>query len=311
MSALRVLLLRSRLPRLTHLRNEFHILAYHMISDAPNGFFPEISLRNFVRQIQFLRSNYNVLPLEEIIGRLSRQESVRNCVAVTFDDGFRDNYEKAYPVLKKYGVPATIFLTTGFIEKGETPWFIKLRSVFMRTPKSRVDIDLGKQTVPLSLRTAAEKRAASDTVMHYLRTCPDRERLTILPTLPLLLGVDPSSTLEPQMLTWAQVNEMSQNGIQFGAHTVTHPVLSQVDAEVLQKEIADSKTMIEERTGRAVKSFAYPFGRTTHYPREAPALLKQLGFACAVTTEPGTNGLHAAPYELRRSLPWEVRWLEA
>jgi len=106
-----------------------------MIVDKTNGFYPETSTSDFEKQIAHLARNYKIISLDEIVDRVKTKKSLRRCVAITFDDGFRDNYEKAYPILKKYNVPATIFLLTGCIQNGEAPWFIRFRHVFMKTQK--------------------------------------------------------------------------------------------------------------------------------------------------------------------------------
>ncbi len=302
-------LFRSRLHKLSHSKDNFHILAYHMIAEHPNGFYPETSYEAFARQIEYLKRNYNVLSLEEIVRRASQMKSVRRCVAVTFDDGFRDNYEKAYPVLKQLQLPATIFLTTGCIEKAEIPWFIRFRSLFLNTRKDRLEIELGGGVEAFSMPGRNERLAVSDRVMGYLQTCSNERRISILELLPSLLGIAPAREMTSPMLTWDQIREMSGNGISFGAHTVTHPVLSRINPNSLLCEIQSSRDTIENKARCPVKTFAYPFGRKEHYPRETPSLLRCLGFLCAVTTEPGVNSSASDPYELKRSGPWELSLL--
>jgi len=308
-SLIKKLVFGSRLHRLRFFRNECYILAYHMISDEPNGFFPESSLETFTKQIKYLIKNYRVLPLVEIAQRISGGKSVRRCAAVTFDDGFRDNYEKAFPILKQLEVPATIFLTTGFVESGQSPWFIEFRYLFMQTPKRHLEIELAGQTQSFSLANPLEKRSASDMLMNYMQSCPNEERLSILRHLPSILDVDLTDRLQSLMLTWDQIREMSQNGISFGAHTVTHPVLTRISPETLRREVSGSKATIEEKTGLSANVFAYPFGKRKHYPRSAPMILKDLGFLCAVTTEPGANSANTPIYELKRSHPMEMSFV--
>jgi peptidoglycan/xylan/chitin deacetylase (PgdA/CDA1 family) len=297
------------LYKLRHILNDCYILVFHMISEEPNGFFPENSLHGYTKQLEYLRKNYDVISLEEVAKRISCGRSVRRCAAITFDDGFRDNYHRAYPLLKKFQVPATIFLTPDYIEKGEAPWFVKFRHYFMNTSKNRLELELGGQIASFSLRDPSEKRNASDKLMGYLQACPNEERLAILKDLPSLLAVDSARELQGLMLTWDQIREMSKNGIHFGAHTMTHPVLSQIGPEIMRYEIGASKEIIAEKIDRPINTFAYPFGRKDHYPPNAPKLLKELGFTCAVTTIPGTNSLNTHIYELKRSFPWEMAFI--
>jgi len=288
------------------LQNKGYILCYHMIVDRPNGFFPQTSLQDFTRQIEYLSRHCSVIPLYEMVERLTKSKSVRGCVAITFDDGFRDNYAIAYPVLMKYNLPSTIFLTTGYIETGEMPWFIRLRSFFMHFPYNRMSIDLGARHIEFSMTSPHEKRAASDVVMEYLQSCRDEDRLQLLQRLPLDLSDLSLTRTERYMLNWQEIREMSRNGVTFGVHTVTHPVLSCVSEPVFRYEIGVSRKTIEERTGQPADVFAYPFGRKEHYPPYAPMVLKELGFKCALTTEPGGNTCRVNIYELKRSSPRDL-----
>ena len=149
-----------------------------MIVNVPNGFYPETSTRDFEKQIVHLVKNYKVISLDEIVERVKNKRSLRRCVAITFDDGFRDNYENAYPILRKYNVPAAIFLTTGYIDSGTAPWFIKLRYIFMQTEKTDFNLSHKGTNISLPMNTTSEKFAASDRVMAYLKDCHDQERLS-------------------------------------------------------------------------------------------------------------------------------------
>lgn len=302
-------LFRTKRYKLCLLRNRFYIIPYHMIVDEPNGFYPQISTRDFEKQIAHFARNYKVISLDEIVERVKKRNSLRGCVAITFDDGFRDNYENAYPILRKYNVPATIFLTTGYIEDGTAPWFITLRYIFMKTEKTRFQFSLNDKTISLPMQTREEKFAASDKAMACLKDCPDQERLPLLDSLCEELEVNDFREIENLMLTWDQIKEMSENGISFGAHTVSHPVLSRIPMEKAEKEIRESKKIIEEKVGKSVASFAYPFGKRAQYKRELFPILERLQFKCAVTTEFDHNTTRTNFFELNRSAPWETSLL--
>jgi peptidoglycan/xylan/chitin deacetylase (PgdA/CDA1 family) len=277
-----------------------------MIVDEPNGFYPQTSTRDFEKQIVHFARNYKVISLDEIVERVKNRDSLRGCVAITFDDGFKDNYENAYPILKKYNVPATIFLTTGYIEDGTAPWFIKLRYIFMKTKKTRFQFSLNDKTISLPMQTREEKFAASDRAMACLKDCPDNERLPMLNNLCEELEVNDFRKLENLMLTWDQVKEMLESGISFGAHTVSHPILTRMPMDKVEEEIRQSKKTIEAKIGKPVTSFAYPFGKKAQYRPEIFPILERLQFKCAVTTEVGLNNYYNGLFELNRSGPWEL-----
>lgn len=300
------ILFRTRAYRLNAISNRYYVLPYHMVVNEPNGFYPVISILDFEKQIAHLAKNYKIVTLDEIVDRVRNKDSIRRCVAITFDDGFRDNYENAYPILKKYGIPATIFLTTGCIETGDAPWFIKLRYIFMKTDKIDCRIFLEGRDVSMRMGTSKEKYAASERIMIYLKSCLDAERTSLLDKLAKELGILDLGGLDNLMLNWDQIREMSRHGISFGAHTVSHPVLATISIDEAEREISESKKTIEERIGNPVNSFAYPFGKRDDYKPEIFPILERLQFRCAVTTEPGINNYSTSPFELNRFVPWEL-----
>lgn len=108
------------------------------------------------------------------------------------------------------------------------------------------------------------------------------------------------------MLTWDQIKEMSENRISFGAHTVSHPIMSRISIEMAEREIQESKKTIEEKIGRPITSFAYPFGKKAQYSSALFPVLEKLGFKCAVTTETAANNHRTPLFELNRGIPWKI-----
>lgn len=253
----------------------------------------------------YLARNYEVLSLQETAKKLAGGDSLRGCVAITFDDGFRDNYLNAYPILRKYNLPATIFLTTGSIESGQSPWFIRLRHLFMKTAKTDCVLSTNEGSRSCSMYTKESKYSASEEVMDLLKNLADKERDEYLAKLALQLGVTEFHDLNDLMLTWDQVKEMAGDNIDFGAHTVTHPVLANLPLSVAEEEIRQSKEAIQGVISKPVNTFAYPFGKTHHYNPSLFPILKNLKFICAVTTEKNPNRHINNPYELNRFHPWE------
>ncbi len=305
-AAVKQFLIKKHLYRLNFLRNKCYILPYHMVADEPNLFFPEISTSQFEKQIHHLVRNYHILSLEEIIERINNGKSLRRCVAITFDDGFKNNYERAYPILKKYNIPATIFLISGCIENGQPPWFIKFRYAFQSTRKMELKIDLRGETLAMPLITFQDRLECSNKIMSILKCSANEERTDLLDKIFHALKVNDFTELNGMMLSWDQIKEMSGNRISFGAHTVSHPILSQISLKDAEKEILMSKDVIEAHVGKKINIFAYPFGRQAQYSLGLIALLQRGGFICAVTTEHGENNHASSLYELKRSFPWEL-----
>lgn len=306
---LKQLLFTAKAYRLNALLNRFYIIPYHMIVDEPNGFYPETSTRDFEKQIAHLVKNYRVISLDEIVERVKTKRSLRRCVAITFDDGFRNNYEIAYPILRKYNIPATIFLTTNYIDSGTAPWFIKFRYIFMKTEKTELRLRLDDKNILFPMHTKKAKFTAVDRVMAYLKNCPNEQRLSLLDKLCKELEVNEFQGIDNLMLTWDQIKVMASHDIFFGAHTVRHPILSKISIKIAEREILESKNTIEEKIGKPVTSFAYPFGKKSQYTPQIFPILQELQFKCAVTTELRPNTHSVNLFELNRPVPWEFSLL--
>jgi peptidoglycan/xylan/chitin deacetylase (PgdA/CDA1 family) len=143
-----------------------------------------------------------------------------------------------------------------------------------------------------------------DRVLDWLRELDNQERQRALPAIFRALGVPDSLTLPNYMLNWDEIKQMKAHKIEFGAHTVSHPVLAQTSGAQLQEEIGDSKTTIEQKLKTEVRHFAYPFGRESHYGGEAKDCVQQCGFKTAVTTEFGFNAPGDDLFALKRFTPW-------
>lgn len=280
----------------------FPILTYHRVNDEGDPFFGALPTGTFERQMRHVARNYRVLPLEDLVERLQRGGLPRNAVAITFDDGYRDNLTHAAPILSRMGLPATIFLATGFIGTAEVPWVDRLAQALKKSPVDAVrtpwgdDLDLAG--IPARLRAMAGAR-------DHFKRIPDEERHRALEALLAALGVTDQRSFKNLMLSWDDVHALQGLGFAIGAHTVNHPILSRVTPQRAWTEILGSRTMIESACGTAPRLFAYPNGGAEDYTETVKRLVREAGFSCAVTTRFGMNTPNTNPWELRRGGPWE------
>ena len=212
------------------------IICYHCIKDEMNSYLRPTKVADFERQMRYLSKAYHPVSLEQIARYIQDKMPLPSkAIAVTLDDGYLDNYENAYPILKKYHIPATVFLTTNFIGTGEIPRW--------------------------------EKGYYTD-----------------------------EKTL---MLSWKQVREMSDGGISFGSHTLTHPFLARIPRQQVEKEIHLSKDIIEQQIGKPINTMAYPSG---NFNSDVKALVKEAGYSAAVSTFAGHNSPLDDVYALKRNV---------
>jgi peptidoglycan/xylan/chitin deacetylase (PgdA/CDA1 family) len=282
---------------------QFLILTYHRVNDEANPLSIEaIPVSVFERQMRYLAMHCRVVLLEELLICLyDRRPVPGNAVAVTFDDGYRDNYTHAFPILRRYGLPATVFLATGCIDTGELLWFDKVLYSFRATRRESVYM-LGKEW---ALTGPQARREAAISFLEHLKTLPMEERDAQIDQLRDELEVQAFAGAADIMLTWSQVKEMHRQGIAFGSHTVTHPILSKVPLERAKWEIVESKQTLENVLQTEVNTFAYPNGKPEDYSPAIVDLVREAGYKGAVTTVLHGNLSDDDPFQLRRIRSWE------
>lgn len=278
------------------------IIAYHRVggvADYPWSLIP-VSPQDFDRQVRYLRRTYRIISLEELSNSLGNLKALPPKTAViTFDDGYRDVYLNAFPVLKNYDIPATVFLTTGNIGTCNLFWWDKVGYVIWKTGLDA--LDLGELGI-YHLKSAGGRLQASRIIEKKLKNMPDEKRSEWIEALVRRSGVDiPTKLGKELILSWDDVKEMSRNGFSFGAHTVNHPILTRLPLEAARREIIESKMKIEAELDQEVDTFCYPNGEPGDFNGDIQEILKSSGFRCAVTLKPlAFISSEARPFALPR-----------
>jgi len=280
------------------------ILVYHKVNDDRDPFFPAIPIDVFAKQMDYFASNFNVCSLESAIEGMEHKDVPDNAVVVTFDDGYKDNYVNAFPILRRLSIPATIFLATDAISSGKVLWHDRVFAAFRETKVSFLK-GFNENSGGYPLRTLEEKLFGQQHVLKLLRSLNGRERSLWLDQLIDRLEVEDRKETSNLMLTWDEVGDMQQGGISFGSHSVTHPILSRLSIDEARIEICESKRIIEERLGVRVRSFAYPSGRKIDFNEKIKDILREAGYSCALTMIFGANEIGQDLFEFRRGEPWE------
>jgi peptidoglycan/xylan/chitin deacetylase (PgdA/CDA1 family) len=280
------------------------ILIYHRVNDDRDPYFGGIPTIEFDRQMAYVSSRFRVLPLSALVTALRAGELPDNAIAVTLDDGYRDNYLRAYPILRQYSIPATIFLTTSVIGSDRQLWHDDVFSAFRMTTAPTLE-PFASGSVGGPLTTVGDRLRVQHEFLAHIRTLDAGERTAAIARLRDQLRVGPPPKTPGLMLTWDEIRTMSRGGIQFGSHTVTHPILSRIDRVQAMRELTDSKNTIEEQLGLPVEGFAYPNGTRTDFLPDTKSLLREAGYTYAVTTIPGANESGVDLFELHRGTPWD------
>ncbi len=271
--------------------NNVRILMYHR--------FPERHSASFDRQCAFLAAKYTVLPLHEAARRLEHGEPVTNVAVMTIDDGYADVHEVAFPILRKHRLPATLFVTTGFVRRACWMPGDRVKHYFATTSSPTVKVTDDANHV---YAFSTSEGRASEELRTLLKRVPERTKRRILSDLDGDLPVPEEVALTPQYkpCTWDQLRELAANGFSIGAHTVTHPILARIEEPAdTEQEILQSKAEIEQELQRPVDVFAYPNGLREDIDQVSVDCVRA-NFKAAVTAIPGMNPPGSDLHELLR-----------
>jgi peptidoglycan/xylan/chitin deacetylase (PgdA/CDA1 family) len=275
-------------------RRSLRILMYHRFTSSAD----------LERQCAHLRAHYVPVSLSQVAdARNGGAPLPERAIAVTVDDGYRDFHDIAFPVFARYQIPATIFVVSRFLDGDFWLWGDRVKYCFRHTPLEQVRFELrGGQVVEYSLSDDRVRARAAGDLKERAKRMPSSDCEALVEGLPAALKVEipPRPPGEFAAMTWEEARRVAAGGMEVGAHTVTHAILSGLASrQELDAEIAGSRDRIQGCLDRPVRHFCYPNGRMRDI---GPALdaVRQAGFDTAVTTETGVNAADADLHLLRR-----------
>jgi peptidoglycan/xylan/chitin deacetylase (PgdA/CDA1 family) len=279
-------------------RRKVLILTYHRFSahEAEGA----VSASLFARQLAYLRAHYTIGPLSAVERHLTAGDRLPYpAVALTIDDGYRDAYEIAFSILRRFDAPATLFAVSDFIDGKCWLWTDKVRYIVDQTKTDRVSANVAGSVIEMALNGSASRREAEGRVKAVLKSADDHVKEEAIESLAEQTGVELPRRPPPDCgpVTWDELREMDAGGVEIGSHTVTHPILPRVDRKRLIGELRTSRRRLEEMLDHEVSLFCYPNG---DYDRQVRDEVERAGYRLAVTAQPGMNAAGCDPLSLRR-----------
>lgn len=286
-----------------------NVLIFHRVLPRPDPLFPgEVDAAAFDALLGWVKSWFNVLPLDEAIRRLADGSLPARAAALSFDDGYADNHDVALPLLQKHGLPCSFFVATGFIDGGRM-WNDTLIESVRRSTLARLDLrglkgasgeDLGEH----ALGDDAQRRTVLHGLIERVKYLPPEPRLACVDAIALRAEVSPPCDL---MMTSDQVRALRRAGMQIGAHTVNHPILATLGPQEAADEISRSRDVLQTVLGERVGLFAYPNGKpgTDYLPDVHPGIVRELGFDAAVSTRWAAARRGEDVFQIPRFTPWD------
>ena len=282
-------------------KNRYLVLLYHRIRQPEHAYEASVTPVNFDLHLGYLKRFFQMVRLGELVTAIQNgQRSEKPLAALTFDDGFRDNYEAALPALKKQGVPAVIFAACGCLEGGKPMWTSRVEAMFRTTGEERLELDVSGEKKSYEIPTEEKKLAVCEEIKKRMKQIPDRERDLVLQTLEAQIGRELSiqNAIYSEMLSWDQLRALSQEPlIEIGSHTVTHRMLAQLERSEIDSELNDSKKMLEHGLQRPVRYVSYP---GNSYDERVCASAEAAGYEAAFSVDRQLNHKGQDRYRIKR-----------
>jgi peptidoglycan/xylan/chitin deacetylase (PgdA/CDA1 family) len=279
-------------------RGKALIVTYHRFTHSDSN--AKTAAGAFAEQLDYLTRYYEVVPLSFIAERLTNQQALpANIAAITIDDGYSDAYEIAFPLLLRRNLPATMFVVTEFVDQKRWLWTDKLRYLVARANAHSIEGRLNENEFCVEFEHGDSVYCSADKVNSLLKAIPDEAKEAAIARMAAAFGVElPNAPpTEYASVTWEQIREMSDAGIEIGSHTATHPILPNVSLAHVQRELVESRRRIAAEIGRNVALFCYPNG---NYNDAIAREVGRAGYTCAVTVEGGLNDEQSNPLTLKR-----------
>ena len=282
------------------------MLYYHSIQDDPTRLAKKIvpgiihSSALFREQMELIARHYNPVSMDDVaLFLLGERELPARPVAITFDDGFLDNFEIAAPILDRLGIQALFNVVVGSIEAPSAPWFCRLQHAFCTTRRKAWTDSDAHYVRPLV--KPEDRRAAFLSASKWCAKSAGARQAKIISTIEQELDVEPLQPRDCPMMTWDQLRELRRTGYLIGSHTLTHPNLAYVDEETRWHEIAESKIQLETQLGARVNYFTYPNPiMRPNFSQLTIQATKRAGYTLAATMMTGPVRLGLDPHAVPR-----------
>lgn len=283
-------------------RGALSILIFHRVLARPDPIFPdEPDAQRFDALLSWLRDAFNVMPLDRAVAALAEGRLPARAAAITFDDGYADNYTVALPLLQKHQMNATFFVATDFLDGGRM-WNDTVIEAVRGYAGHRLDLnDLGLGH--FELQTPADRRNAIQALLPAIKYLPAVERSAQVAAIGEIARC---SLPDDLMMRSDQLRALRSAGMGIGGHTCSHPILARVDDDAAYREIADGKQTLEHILSEPVSLFAFPNGKPgKDYEAKHVRMVREAGYCAAVSTSVGAARRDTDAFQLPRFTPWD------
>ncbi len=254
----------------------------------------------FKKQIQWLNRNTHVLSMDDLLQILAGETTIKGPYSmITFDDGYLNNYKQAFPLLKSEGVPATFFIPAGLINDRRLGWWDEIAYLVHHSKKDSIEV------VNKHFKLGNHAGSTMNQLNELVQFDSSLDLEHFFTDLSEVCEVERpgSDVADKQLMTWAHLKEMSQQGMNISSHTLTHEVLSRISEEKQHHELETSKRLIEKEIQKPVEALAYPVGTHKHFTETTKQLAEQVGYKVAFSFCTGSTNhcQKLSPFDIKRA----------
>lgn len=290
-------------------------IMYHGLKDSPakgmlnfNGLHLDVDA--FREQACLFAKSYNVLPLTDVAEAIRNKAEVPpNCVVLTFDDGYESNFRLGYPILQEFGLHATVFVTTGFVEGEFYQWPDRLEWALGVTQKAKLKLDFDGFPSEVVVSSLEKQQNAHLTLDAAIKRVPQERQMEAIAHIEQRAGCALGDLPEAEVpscyrpLNWQQVREMeASDHVSIGSHTHSHLILGRASPQQAKKDMQHCHRLLRSKGGIRPTTFAYPNGKAGDHTLWTRAMLAEMGIETAVTTELGFGELDADTMQMKRNI---------
>lgn len=276
------------------------VLGYHNV--GPTWRWPMLRAdrhpaANFARQMTALRKLTNIVPLDQALTDITQGRPLPpRAVAITFDDGYRDNLTSAVPILSRLGIPATVYLVPDFLSHRVHAWWERLSWALTSAQATSIDVDGAR----LGLSGPADRVRALNVIEADLKRCDSATRHARVDRLVDALEPRGECRTGDLFMNWDEARDLVRTGVAIGSHTMSHAILAREDRQVQRDDLRESRETLQQRLGVPVHTLAYPNGQADDYDTTTIAAAQEAGYTHAVTTRGRAIDADTPPYEVCR-----------
>ena len=268
------------------------IFMLHQVDTTPpEAFSPKYILKvtpSFLDNVinEVLDSGFQVISLDDVPAHLAKGKDAPPFACFTFDDGYRDNRDHALPLFRKYNLPFTVYVPSRYPDQTAELWWLALEEVIRQSPVLSVQMDGALRR--FVAKTAPEKTATFNTIYWWLRSIPEDRARAVVRELAQSIGYDVTQPAKELLMDWQELREFASDPlVTIGAHTRNHYELAKLPYELAYEEMAGGISELEEKLGRKIRHFSFPYGCENSATEREFEMAKSLGLTTAVTTRKG------------------------